>query len=176
MISSPPDVPEEAGEPAGPQKALFAKSLSTRFRESWKRFASSRPGQRFQDRYSYRKSLRRKRARRLVRSSWLRKFDLARIFYLGGGIILICLSAVGGWLPVLGWGTVFLGLGMIAGEFRPAARFMDWAEKRGRKAFRPVWHLYLLLPRWLQFVLPLLIALGTFALMVMVFRATFAGG
>ncbi|MGI8650856.1 MAG: hypothetical protein ACR2KW_10855 [Rubrobacter sp.] len=182
VISSTPNQPGDtrrsvASASEEPRKGIrFPKRLSTRFRESWKRFSASRPGKRFQDRYAYRKSLRRKRARRLMRSGWLRKFDLARVLYLGSGIILICLSAIGGWLPVLGWGTVFLGLGLIAGEFRPAARLMDWGEKRGRKLFRPVWHLYLILPRWLQFILPLAIALGTFALMVMVFRATFTGG
>lgn len=152
------------------------KKLSARFRDSWRRFSASRPGRRFQDRYAYRKSLRRKRSRKLIKSSWLRKFDLARLLYLGGGVLLICLSAVGGWLPVLGWGTVFLGLGLIAGEFRPAARLMDWGEKRGRKTFRPVWHLFLTLPRWLQFIIPLLITLGTFALAVKAFQVAFLGG
>lgn len=150
--------------------------FSTRFRKSWKRFSASRPGRRFQDRYAHRKSLRRKRERKLIRSNWLRKFDLARFMYLGGGLLLILLSAVGGWLPVLGWGTFFLGLGLIAGEFRPAARLMDWGEKRGRKAFRPVWRFFLTLPRWLQFIIPILIALGTFALVAKIFHVTFLGG
>lgn len=186
MISSPPNRPEdppgldessvENRYVAQPEKLRFTKRLSTRFRDSWKRFAVSRAGRRFQDRYSYRKSLRRKRSRRLVRSGWLRKFDLTRLLYLGGGFVLICLSAVGGWLPVLGWGTVFLGLGLIAGEFRPAARMMDWMEVKGRKLGRPLWHLYLTFPRWLQFILPLAFALGMFALAIRVLHITFLGG
>jgi Putative transmembrane protein (PGPGW) len=33
-----------------------------------------------------------------------------------------------GVLPGPGTLTFFVGLGMIAGEFRPVARFLDWAE------------------------------------------------
>ncbi len=43
-----------------------------------------------------------------------------------------------GVLPGPGTLTVFLGLGMIAGEFRPVARLLDWAEVRVRKLGRRV--------------------------------------
>jgi uncharacterized protein (TIGR02611 family) len=33
-------------------------------------------------------------------------------------------------LPGPGIATVFLGLAILAGELRPAARFLDWAEVR----------------------------------------------
>lgn len=38
--------------------------------------------------------------------------------------------------PGPGWLIVFLGLGLVAGEFRPIARFMDWAEVRLRRLAR----------------------------------------
>ncbi|AHY47563.1 Hypothetical Protein RradSPS_2280 [Rubrobacter radiotolerans] len=179
MITSPANRPGESGESA-PTRTWDQQDgqsipgrISDRFSTSWKRFSASRPGRRFQDRYAYRKSLRRQRSRRLVRSHWLRKIDLARVFYLGAGLILICLSALGGWLPVLGWGTVFLGLGLIAGEFRPAARLMDWLEVKGRKVGRPLWEHYLNAPRWLQVVLPVTIAFGTFAFVAWSLMALF---
>jgi Putative transmembrane protein (PGPGW) len=45
-------------------------------------------------------------------------------------------SIVFGVLPGPGTLTFFLGLGMIAGEFRPVARLLDWAEVRVRKLGR----------------------------------------
>lgn len=38
--------------------------------------------------------------------------------------------------PGPGWLIFFLGLGLIAGEFLPVARFMDWAEVRLRRLAR----------------------------------------
>lgn len=38
--------------------------------------------------------------------------------------------------PGPGWVIIFLGLGMIVGEFRPAARFLDWVEVRARRLAR----------------------------------------
>ncbi len=69
----------------------------------WRLFADGRPGFRFRERY-----LARKRARG-GRSGW------ARLVPIVGGAALVVLSALFGWLPVLGWGTAALGLGMIAG-------------------------------------------------------------
>jgi hypothetical protein len=92
----------------------------------WRPLAAARPGFRFRERY-----LARKRARS-GRSVWSRAFAVA------GGAALVLLSALFGWLPVLGWGTVVLGLGMIAGEFYPAARLMDRLEVGSRRLFRPL--------------------------------------
>ena len=39
-------------------------------------------------------------------------------------------------LPGPGFATVFLGLAILAGELRPAARFLDWAEVRLRRLAR----------------------------------------
>ena len=83
-----------------------------RTKNRWRLFAGSRPGFRFRERYRSRK-----RARRRGR------FDLARLAIIAGGVALVVLSALFGWLPVLGWGTAVLGFGMIAGEYytRPRA-------------------------------------------------------
>ncbi len=95
-------------------------------KKRWRLFASSRAGFRFRERY-----LARKRARS-GRSGW------SRVFAVAGGAALVLLSALFGWLPVLGWGTVVLGLGMIAGEFYPAARLMDRLEVGSRALFGPL--------------------------------------
>ena len=87
-----------------------------------------------------------------------------RLANLGGGAALMAISAVFGWLPVLGWGTAFLGLGMIAGEFYPAARLMDRMELGARRTFGPLAKALSRLPAWVQLCLSLAIALATFAL------------
>lgn len=40
--------------------------------------------------------------------------------------------------PGPGWISLFLGLGLVAGESLPTARLMDRAEIRGRKVLRRV--------------------------------------
>ena len=52
-------------------------------------------------------------------------------------------SALFGWAPSPGMLTFVIGLGMIAGEFHFAARFLDWTEVRARKLWQfvtKVWH------------------------------------
>jgi hypothetical protein len=82
-----------------------------RIRTSWRIFAGGRTGLRFRERY-----------RLLRRSRGHRGFRPVRLSYLVEGVALIVVSAFFGWLPVLGWGTVVLGLAMIAGEVQPVAR------------------------------------------------------
>ena len=60
-----------------------------------------------------------------------------RLAYLAGRAGLIVVSAVFGWMPVLGWGTVVLGLAMIAGEVQPVARLMDRWEATARRLLGP---------------------------------------
>jgi hypothetical protein len=51
-------------------------------------------------------------------------------------------SAVGGLLPGPGWGTAIIGFALIAGEFLPAARLLDWAELQLRHYWqfvRDIW-------------------------------------
>ena len=55
-----------------------------------------------------------------------------------GGLLIAVVSLVLGVLPGPGTLTFFLGLAMIAGEFYPVARLLDWAEVRLRRAARAV--------------------------------------
>ncbi len=130
---------------------------------SWRIFAGARPGLRFRERY------------RLRRSRGHRGFHLVRLANLAGGSALIVVSAVFGWLPVLGWGTAFLGLGMIAGEFYPAARWMDRLEVRARRLFGPSRKATARLPAWAQLSISLTVALATFAFVYGLYSLVFTG-
>lgn len=132
-----------------------------RIKKSWALFASSQPGWRFRDRYRLHKSRRRGR------------FDLVRLSHVIGGLVLIVISVLFGWLPVLGWGTAFLGFGMIAGEFYPVARLMDQLEVRVRRLFKPLGKIFMSLPAWAQLSISLAIAVSTFALVYGVYSLTF---
>lgn len=134
-----------------------------RMKKGWRLFESSKPGSRFRDRY--------RRRQKAGRSA----FHPSRVLYVVGGLALIVVSAFFGWLPVLGWGTVALGFGMIAGEFKPAATLMDWLEVRLRRLFRPVARGFRRLPTWAQLAVSVSIALLTFALVYAVYRSTIGG-
>ncbi len=95
--------------------------MIARTKQSWGRFRASEPGQRFQDRY---------RRRQESEHGWT---DPRRLFYVVGGLILALGSLAFGVLPGPGMLTFFVGVGMIAGEFRPVARLLDWAEVRARE-------------------------------------------
>src|SRR5918994_2772808 len=94
--------------------------MIARMKQSWRRFRSSEPGDRFQDRY---------RRRQESEHGWK---DPRRLFYVLGGLLLALGSLAFGVLPGPGMLTFFVGVGMIAGEFRPVARLLDWAEVRAR--------------------------------------------
>ena len=96
-----------------------------RIKASWRIFAGGRPGPRFRERY------------RLRRSRGHGGLHPVRLANLAGGAGLIVVSAVFGWLPVLGWGTVVFGLAMIAGEVQPVARLMDRWEVGVRRLLGP---------------------------------------
>ena len=49
-----------------------------------------------------------------------------------GGLVVAVGSLAFGVLPGPGTLTFFVGLAMIAGEFYPVARLLDWAEVRAR--------------------------------------------
>lgn len=132
-----------------------------RIKRDWWLFAASRPGHRFRERY------------RRHRHSRRRGFDPVRLLYVAGGGMLIVISAMFGWLPVLGWGTVFLGLGIIAGESQPVAYLMDRLEVRARRLFRPLGKRLVKLPAWAQLTISLTIALVTFALMYDLYSSAF---
>lgn len=92
--------------------------------KSWRTFKASRPGHRFRDRY---------RRNQAKEGGWL---DPRRLFYVVGGLVLAAGSLVFGVLPGPGTLTFFLGLAMIAGEFRSVARALDWAEVKARELLR----------------------------------------
>ena len=101
-----------------------------RTKQSWRLFEASRPGHRFQERY---------RRQQASEGGWR---DPRRLFFVVGGLLIAIVSLVAGVLPGPGTLTFFLGLGMIAGEFYPVARLLDWAEVKLRKAAqagREVW-------------------------------------
>ena len=101
-----------------------------RTKRSWRLFGASRPGHRFQERY---------RRQQASEGGWR---DPKRLFFVVGGLVVALGSLVLGVLPGPGTLTFFLGLAMIAGEFYPVARLMDWAEvglRRAARAGREVW-------------------------------------
>jgi|SRR5215203_319417 hypothetical protein len=134
-----------------------------RVRTSWRIFASGRSGLRFRERY------------RLRQSRGHGTFHPARLLYIAVGTALVAVSALFGWLPVLGWGTVFVGLAMIAGEFSSVARLMDRLEARARILFGPLGKKLAGLPAWTQLSVSLTVALVTFALMYGLYSLTFSG-
>ena len=119
---------------------------------SWRIFAGGRPGLRFRERH------------RLRQSRGYGGLHPVRLAYLAGGAGLIVVSAGFGWLPVLGWGTVVLGLAMIAGEVQPVARLMDRWEVTARRLLGPLAKTLGRLPVWAQLCVSLTGALATFAL------------
>jgi Putative transmembrane protein (PGPGW) len=98
--------------------------MIARTKQSWQEFKESKPGHRFQDRY---------RRRQESEHGWK---DPRRLFYVVGGLILAVGSLAFGILPGPGMLTFFLGVGMIAGEFGPVARLLDWSEVRARELGR----------------------------------------
>jgi hypothetical protein len=93
-----------------------------RAKRSWRNFKKSKPGDRFQVRYYYRKQRGTGR--------------LSRIFNIFLGSVLVIMSTLFGWAPGLGLVTLLIGLALIAGELFPVARFLDWSEVRLRRLAR----------------------------------------
>jgi len=131
-------------------------------RWNWHHFASGRAGLRFRERYRLHQRRRRRGG-----------FDIVRISYIVGGTLLIVVSALLGWLPVLGWGTAILGLSMIAGEFYPVAHLMDRLEVRARVLLEPLAKAFVSSPVWAQLSVSMLIAVSTFALVYGLYSLSF---
>ena len=123
-----------------------------RIRTSWRIFAGGKPGLRFRERY------------RLRQSRGRGGLHPVRLANLAGGAGLIVVSAVFGWLPVLGWGTVALGLAMVAGEVQPVARLMDRWEVTAKRLLDPPAKTIGRLPVWARLCVSLTGALATFVL------------
>lgn len=90
-------------------------------KKNWEHFKESEPGGRFKERYERRQEDER---------GWA---DPKRLFNVILGSVLVVGSAFFGWAPGPGMLTFVIGLGMIAGEFRFAARFLHWSEIHGRR-------------------------------------------
>jgi hypothetical protein len=103
-------------------------NLIGRTKRSWRHFKKSKPGDRFQVRYYYRKQ------------SGPGRFS--RIFNIVVGSVLVVMSTFFGWAPGLGLVTLVIGLAMVGGEFLVVARFLDWSEVRLRmlaRLARKIW-------------------------------------
>jgi hypothetical protein len=93
--------------------------------EEWRQFLKqSTPGRRFRDRYRRRQQAGRNRS------------TLRRFCYGALGVALVIGSLLLAPLPGPGWGTSFVGLGIVAGEVLHVARLLDRAEVKLREALR----------------------------------------
>jgi hypothetical protein len=133
-----------------------------RIKWNWHHFTSGRPGLRFRERYRLHQSRRRREG-----------FDIVRISYIIGGTLLVALSTLLGWLPLLGWGTAILGLSMIAAEFYAVARLMDRLEVRARELLRPLGKAFVRMPTWARLWGSMLITFSMFALVYGLYSLSF---
>ena len=93
--------------------------------EEWRWFLKySAPGCRFRDRYRRRQQSGRDRSM------------LRRALYIAFGIFIALGSLLLAPLPGPGWGTFFVGLGIVAGEVLRVARLLDRGEVKLRKALQ----------------------------------------
>ena len=93
--------------------------------EEWRWFLKhSAPGRRFRDRYRRRQQTGRDRS--MLRS----------VCYVAFGIAIAIGSLVLAPLPGPGWGTFFVGSGIVAGEVWHVARLLDRGEVRLRRALQ----------------------------------------
>src|SRR5215213_5318670 len=93
--------------------------MIARTKASWQQFKAGKPGYRFQDRYHHRQEA--------------QAHQMKSVLLIFLGAVLAVGSLFLAPLPGPGFATIFLGLAILAGELRPAARFLDWAEVRLRK-------------------------------------------
>ena len=133
-----------------------------RIKWNWHHFTSGRPGLRFRERYRLHQSRRRREG-----------FDIVRISYIIGGTLLVALSTLLGWLPLLGWGTAIFGLSMIAAEFYAVARLMDRLEVRARELLGPLGKAFVRMPTWARLWASMLITFSMFAVVYGLYSLSF---
>jgi uncharacterized protein (TIGR02611 family) len=93
--------------------------------EEWRWFLKkSAPGRRFRDRYRRRQQTGRDRS------------TFRRACYVAFGLAIAIGSLVLAPLPGPGWGTFFVGLGIVAGEVLHVARLLDRGEVKLREALQ----------------------------------------
>ncbi|MBN2000957.1 hypothetical protein JW935_25655 [candidate division KSB1 bacterium] len=84
----------------------------------------SQPGRRFQDYYHRRQKRRGQRP------------QIRKLITVISGIFIICIGVVFWFIPGSGWVIIIIGTGVIAGEAKTIARFMDWCEIKIRKLLK----------------------------------------
>ena len=95
-----------------------------RMRDGWWLFKAGKPGHRFRNRY------------RRNRRSGPGRFATRKALVIVGGIVIVVASLLLAPLPGPGWGTSFVGLGIVAGEVSHVARLLDRAEVKLREALQ----------------------------------------
>src|SRR5688500_8302299 len=130
MITPPPGKRERLSEVVKWVSMRNYLYMFEQMQEHWREFRESKPGQRFKDRYR-----RRRRQHEQGHIVW-------RIFLITLGAVIALGSLALAPLPGPGWGTVFIGLMILAGELLPAARFLDWLEVWLRKLGRYVYKIW----------------------------------
>jgi Putative transmembrane protein (PGPGW) len=104
------------GMVCGDAPAKGSRGMIRRLREGWWLFKAGKPGHRFRNRY--------RRNRRSGRG----RFAPRKVLVIVGGIMIVVASLLLAPLPGPGWGTLILGLVILAGELLILARFLDRAE------------------------------------------------
>ena len=92
--------------------------MPEKLKQSWQRFKTGSPGQRFQQQFS-----RPHQARTPIQKA----------LFVGGGILLIIAGIFFLFVPGPGLLIVFLGAVLIARQSSFAARALDWTEVRARR-------------------------------------------
>lgn len=100
--------------------------MTSTFKKNWKEFKSSRPGHRFRDRYERRQ----KQAGK--------GFNWHRFLNVGGGVIVVLLGLVLMPAPGPGGLVAVVGLALLGSEFLGLAKFLDWAEVKGRRMIKRI--------------------------------------
>ncbi len=101
---------------------------------------------------------------RVKRNPATRRLYRGLVFVVGVALLLVGLAAIP--LPGPGWAMVFLALAVLASEFEPAARLLDFARRHVK--------------RWTAWIgeqalyIRALVALGTVALVLAIFWVYFS--
>lgn len=93
-------------------------------RQNWRQLQKGTPGHRFRQFHEWRQKRRES------------GFSLERVVVLGGGFLLLLGGLAIGWLPGPGGFISVFGAALLATEYRPLARLLDWTEVRGRRIMR----------------------------------------
>ena len=135
--------------------------MIARMKQSWQDFEESKPGSRFRDRYYKRQQNRRSR------------LSPSRLLYVVGGLLLVVASLFLGPAPGFGFGTAFIGLALLASEFRFMARLLDWSEVRLRRLGRELRDVWRTLPLVFRAVIVLVALILVVALLYGLYKLFF---